>query len=144
MRGLTSTKKVWATGAGSARPVVSMRMPSYLVLLFSSLVRIRTRSPRTAQGEHCKHHLWRNPHAHVASLCDGQDIIEGQLAVHKRKVEHTRCPFRRRQSLNNVSQRCAKGATGAALKTKRRGGNAKDMPVQQMQPLFISTISSLA
>ena len=41
-------------------------------------------------------------------------------------------------------QRCAKGSTGAALKTKGRRGSAKDMPVQQMQPLFISTISSLA
>ena len=44
----SSTKKVCATGAGSASPVVSMRMASNRCLRFSSLCRMRMRSPRTA------------------------------------------------------------------------------------------------
>lgn len=39
-----------ATGAGSARPVVSIRMWSNLFLRLSSLLRMRMRSPRTAGG----------------------------------------------------------------------------------------------
>lgn len=41
-------KKVCATGAGSASPVVSMRMASKRVLRLSSLFSTRIRSPRTA------------------------------------------------------------------------------------------------
>ena len=45
----SSTKKVCATGAGSARPVVSMMMPSSLVPRRKSFERMRIRSPRTVQ-----------------------------------------------------------------------------------------------
>jgi hypothetical protein len=45
----SSTKKVCATGAGSARPVVSTMMASNLPLRFISPSRMRTRSPRTVQ-----------------------------------------------------------------------------------------------
>mmetsp|Transcript_11717 Transcript_11717/g.35631 ORF Transcript_11717/g.35631 Transcript_11717/m.35631 type:complete len:337 (+) Transcript_11717:489-1499(+) len=52
----SSTKKVWATGAGSARPVVSMTMPSSLRSPRStrslSLFRTTTRSWRTVQQMH--------------------------------------------------------------------------------------------
>src|SRR6202163_3571906 len=45
----SSTKKVCATGAGSARPVVSTMMASNLPLRFINPSRMRTRSPRTVQ-----------------------------------------------------------------------------------------------
>mmetsp|Transcript_49164 Transcript_49164/g.155620 ORF Transcript_49164/g.155620 Transcript_49164/m.155620 type:complete len:217 (+) Transcript_49164:852-1502(+) len=45
----SSTKKVCATGAGSARPVVSRRTRSKESLRSLSCVRARTRSPRTVQ-----------------------------------------------------------------------------------------------
>ena len=45
----SSTKKVCATGAGSARPVVSTMMPSKRSRLRISWVRMRMRSPRTVQ-----------------------------------------------------------------------------------------------
>ena len=51
-RMFSSTKKVWATGAGSARPVVSMTMWSSLPpsrLRFMSFMRIVIRSTRTVQ-----------------------------------------------------------------------------------------------
>lgn len=43
-------KKVWMTGAGSARPVVSIRMASNISFRLRSLFRMRIRSPRTACG----------------------------------------------------------------------------------------------
>ena len=46
---LSSTKKVCATGAGLARPVVSMMMPSNLSRRFISPPTMRIRSPRTVQ-----------------------------------------------------------------------------------------------
>ncbi len=46
---LSSTKKVCATGAGSASPVVSTSTASILLRRFSSLLRILIRSPRTVQ-----------------------------------------------------------------------------------------------
>jgi hypothetical protein len=42
-------KKVWATGAGSARPVVSTMMASNLPCRFISPSMMRMRSPRTVQ-----------------------------------------------------------------------------------------------
>src|SRR6202022_4565834 len=45
----SSTKKVCATGAGSASPVVSTMMASNLPLRFIRPSRMRTRSPRTVQ-----------------------------------------------------------------------------------------------
>ena len=45
----SSTKKVWATGAGLARPVVSMMMPSNLPRRFIRPLTMRIRSPRTVQ-----------------------------------------------------------------------------------------------
>ena len=45
----SSTKKVCATGAGLARPVVSMMMPSNLPRRFISPPTMRIRSPRTVQ-----------------------------------------------------------------------------------------------
>ncbi len=48
----SSMKKVWATGAGSARPVVSMTMASKPLpepWRFISPVNTRIRSPRTVQ-----------------------------------------------------------------------------------------------
>mmetsp|Transcript_22419 Transcript_22419/g.74309 ORF Transcript_22419/g.74309 Transcript_22419/m.74309 type:complete len:322 (+) Transcript_22419:160-1125(+) len=45
----SSTKKVWATGAGSAKPVVSMMMPSNFATFFASFFSVSTRSPRTVQ-----------------------------------------------------------------------------------------------
>mmetsp|Transcript_12901 Transcript_12901/g.27195 ORF Transcript_12901/g.27195 Transcript_12901/m.27195 type:complete len:353 (-) Transcript_12901:291-1349(-) len=48
----SSTKKVCATGAGSAIPVVSMSTPSNLLGRDRSLLRIRMRSPRTVQQIH--------------------------------------------------------------------------------------------
>ena len=45
----SSTKKVCATGAGLARPVVSMMMPSNLSRRFISPPTMRIRSPRTVQ-----------------------------------------------------------------------------------------------
>mmetsp|Transcript_27539 Transcript_27539/g.68459 ORF Transcript_27539/g.68459 Transcript_27539/m.68459 type:complete len:202 (-) Transcript_27539:17-622(-) len=46
---LSSMKKVWITGPGSARPVVSIRMASSVALRRKSLERMRMRSPRTVQ-----------------------------------------------------------------------------------------------
>ena len=48
----SSTKKVCATGAGSARPVVSMMMASKRLTLACSFLRATTRSPRTVQQMH--------------------------------------------------------------------------------------------
>mmetsp|Transcript_13567 Transcript_13567/g.27737 ORF Transcript_13567/g.27737 Transcript_13567/m.27737 type:complete len:239 (-) Transcript_13567:144-860(-) len=48
----SSTKKVWATGAGSASPVVSIMMWSNLVSLLASLLSILIKSPRTVQHIH--------------------------------------------------------------------------------------------
>ena len=48
----SSVKKVCATGAGFASPVVSIRIPSSLSLRLSSRPRIRIRSPRTEQQMH--------------------------------------------------------------------------------------------
>ena len=48
----SSAKNVWMTGAGSARPVVSMRIWSNLSFLFIRLPRMRMRSPRTVQQMH--------------------------------------------------------------------------------------------
>jgi hypothetical protein len=48
----SSTKKVWATGAGSARPVVSIRIASNLVLRRMRRPKMRMRSPRTVQQTH--------------------------------------------------------------------------------------------
>ena len=45
----SSTKKVWATGAGSARPVVSTMIASNLPRRFISPSMMRIRSPRTVQ-----------------------------------------------------------------------------------------------
>ena len=45
----SSTKNVWATGAGSARPVVSMMIASRGSLRCSNLYRILIKSPRTVQ-----------------------------------------------------------------------------------------------
>ena len=45
----SSAKKVCATGAGSARPVVSTMMPSNLPRRFISPLMMRIRSPRTVQ-----------------------------------------------------------------------------------------------
>mmetsp|Transcript_28792 Transcript_28792/g.75632 ORF Transcript_28792/g.75632 Transcript_28792/m.75632 type:complete len:254 (-) Transcript_28792:48-809(-) len=49
---VSSMKKVCATGAGSARPVVSMRTASSLVCRLKIFPRIRMRSPRTVQQIH--------------------------------------------------------------------------------------------
>mmetsp|Transcript_51907 Transcript_51907/g.105689 ORF Transcript_51907/g.105689 Transcript_51907/m.105689 type:complete len:312 (-) Transcript_51907:6-941(-) len=46
---LSSMKNVWITGAGSAIPVVSIRMASSLVLRFRILFKILIRSPLTVQ-----------------------------------------------------------------------------------------------
>mmetsp|Transcript_9361 Transcript_9361/g.24199 ORF Transcript_9361/g.24199 Transcript_9361/m.24199 type:complete len:278 (+) Transcript_9361:279-1112(+) len=48
----SSMKKVCATGAGSAIPVVSMIIPSSFSLRLRSLLRMRIRSPRTVQHMH--------------------------------------------------------------------------------------------
>ena len=45
----SSTKKVCATGAGSASPVVSTMMASNLPFFFIRSARMRMRSPRTVQ-----------------------------------------------------------------------------------------------
>mmetsp|Transcript_6917 Transcript_6917/g.20219 ORF Transcript_6917/g.20219 Transcript_6917/m.20219 type:complete len:223 (-) Transcript_6917:61-729(-) len=47
-----SIRKVCATGAGSAKPVVSMITPSNLAILVWSLLRASTRSPLTVQQMH--------------------------------------------------------------------------------------------
>lgn len=52
-RGRAGSRLACATGAGSARPVVSIRMWSNLFLRLSSLVRMRMRSPRTAGDHKC-------------------------------------------------------------------------------------------
>mmetsp|Transcript_20505 Transcript_20505/g.49301 ORF Transcript_20505/g.49301 Transcript_20505/m.49301 type:complete len:279 (-) Transcript_20505:266-1102(-) len=47
-----SAKKVWTTGAGSARPVVSMMTPSNVSTFSYRRFRAATRSPRTLQQMH--------------------------------------------------------------------------------------------
>ncbi len=49
----SSTKKVWMTGPGLARPVVSMMMASSLSRFLISLPTMRIRSPRTAERRDC-------------------------------------------------------------------------------------------
>mmetsp|Transcript_24297 Transcript_24297/g.26832 ORF Transcript_24297/g.26832 Transcript_24297/m.26832 type:complete len:227 (+) Transcript_24297:561-1241(+) len=47
-----STKNVWTTGAGSANPVVSIRIPSNFSTRLWSFLRVSTKSPRTVQQMH--------------------------------------------------------------------------------------------
>lgn len=64
LAGAARPLRTWMTGAGLARPVVSMMMASNLLRRFSSLLTVLIRSPRTATHQVC------GAHGACTHLCD--------------------------------------------------------------------------